>query len=305
MLTRRFEDRSMTFSFDRQVMIKTILTLLAVITVVLVVFSGWRWTDHLADEAVRASLTSHQPSAAGTFDPLLIAGLPEPAQRFFRFAIKPGTPLYSVAEISMEGDFSLRSKADPNYMPMRAKQILAAPNGFVWKLNAGQGLMRVSGSDVAEDGNSWSRFWLLCIAPVARAGGNADHSRSAFGRYVAEAVFWTPAAMLPRESIIWDPVDENTARVTMTHLGLEQSVDLTVDETGKPTKIVFQRWSDANPEKVYRLQPFGGYLSDIKEFGGFRLPTHVEAGNHFETDNYFPFFRVNVTEIRFPQAAER
>jgi hypothetical protein len=286
-------------------MIKTIRILPAVITVVLAVFGGWRWTDHRADKAVWVNLASHQPSAAGTFEPPLIVGLPEPAQRFFRFAIKPGTPLYSVVEITMEGEFSLGSKADPNYMPMRAKQILAAPNGFVWTLNAGHGLMRVSGSDVAEDGNSWSRFWLLGIAPVARAGGNADHARSAFGRYVAEAVFWTPATMLPRESIKWDPVDENTARVTMTHLGWEQSVDLTVDETGKPTKIKFQRWSDANPEKMYRLQPFGGYLSDIKEFGGFRLPTHVEAGNHFETDHYFPFFRVNVTEIRFPQAAER
>jgi hypothetical protein len=75
-------------------------------------------------------------------------------------------------------------------MPMSAEQILAAPHGFVWKFNAGDGLMRVSGSDVASDSVSWSRFWLLGVVPVARAGGNPDHSRSAFGRYVAEAVFF-------------------------------------------------------------------------------------------------------------------
>jgi hypothetical protein len=178
----------------------------------------------------------------------LVVGLPEPARRFFRFAIKPGTPLYTVAEISMKGEFGLGSNADPNFMPMHADQILAAPHGFVWKLNAGRGVMRVSGSDVAEDGNSWSRFWLLGIAPVARAGGNVDHARSAFGRYVAEAVFWTPAALLPGDDIRWESIDESTVRVTLTHNELEQAVDLYLDPEGKLTKVVFQRWSDTNTD---------------------------------------------------------
>lgn len=60
-----------------------------------------------------------------------------------------------------------------------------------------------------------------------------------------------------------------------------------------------QRWSNANPEKQHRLQPFGGYLSEFRTFDGFRLPTHVEAGNHFETDQYFPFFVADVTSVEF------
>ena len=83
-------------------------------------------------------------------------------------------------------------------------------------------------------------------------------------------------------------------------MNLEQSVNVTVDAAGRPTKVDFLRWSDANPDKVYRLQPFGGYLSEFREFDGYRLPTRVEAGNFFATDDYFPFFRVNVTSIRFP-----
>lgn len=43
------------------------------------------------------------------------------------------------------------------------------------------------------------------------------------------------------------------------------------------------------------LQPLGGVLSGYRDFGGFRLPAHVEAGNHFGTDAYFPFFVVDVT----------
>jgi hypothetical protein len=280
-------------------MIKVILLLLAMAAVILIVLVSWRWSDDKADDAVWSSLASHQPLTPDAFDSAIVDGLPDPARRFFRFAISPGTPLYTVAEIEMEGEFSLGNKAEPNYMPMRAKQILAAPHGFVWKLNAGRGLMKVSGSDVSEDGHSWSRFRLADILPVARAGGNSDHSRSAFGRYVAEAIFWTPAAFLPGENVRWDSIDESSARVTLTHRGLDQAVDLSVDADGRPTKVVFQRWSNANPSKTYQLQPFGGYLSDYKEFGGFHLPTRIEAGNFFETDDYFAFFKATVTSVRF------
>jgi hypothetical protein len=77
-------------------------------------------------------------------------------------------------------------------------------------------------------------------------------------------------------------------------------VDITVDAKGRPLEVSFQRWSNANPEKVHRLQPFGGYLSDFREVGGYRLPHRVEAGNMFGTDDYFPFFLAEVTAIRFP-----
>jgi hypothetical protein len=162
------------------------------------------------------------------------------------------------------------------------------------------GSVKVDGSG----GTSWSRFWLFGIAPVARAGSNEDHARSAFGRYLTEAVFWTPAALLPGNGIQWEPVDDSTARVIVTHMGLKQAVDVTVGADGQPSKVVFQRWSDSNPEKTFQLQPFGGYLSDYEDFSGFRLPTRVQAGNFFGTDDYFAFFKATVTSVRFPAASE-
>ena len=280
-------------------MIEVILALLAAVAILLVTLIVWRWTDTRGCRAAWAGLASHQPAEPPVFDFSMIAGLPEPARRFFRFAIAPGTPLYPVAEICMQGEFSLGDRPNPNYMPMRAQQILAAPHGFIWKVRAGKTIW-FSGSDGASKETSWSRFWLLGILPVARAGNNEDHARASFGRYVAEAVFWTPAALLPGAGIRWEPVDDSAARVTVTHMGMEQAVDVTVDADGRPAKVIFQRWSNANPAKKFQFQPFGGYLSDYKEFGGFRLPTHVEAGHSFETDDYFPFFKATVTSVRFP-----
>lgn len=176
---------------------------------------------------------------------------------------------------------SLGTREQPNYVPMRARQLLAAPYGFVWRVEAG-GAIRFSGSDGADASTSWSRFWLLDTIPVVRAGG-PDHRRAAFGRLIAEAVFWTPAALLPRAGVKWAAHDVSTARVTVEFEGLMQTVDLSVTETGQPTKIVFPRWTDANLEKVFRLQPFGGELHDFRDFDGYRLPTRIEAGNLYGT----------------------
>ncbi|MBW4935866.1 DUF4381 domain-containing protein [Marinobacter sp. F4206] len=275
------------------------------VVILLIVLAGgvlalwlWRQWDHRLDQAAVDRLTALQPSNPGRFEPAMVAGLPEPARRYFLYTIAPDTPLYTVACISMAGRFGMGNRDKPDYLEMRASQVLAMPAGFVWKMNASRGLMRLSGSDT----EGWTRFWLMELLPVARAGGDPDHTRSAFGRYVAEAVFWSPASVLPGPGIRWELVDENTARVTVRSNGLEQAVDVTVAKNGQPEEVSFFRWSNANPEKVHRLQPFGGYLSEFRDFGGFRLPTRVAAGNFFGTEDYFPFFVVSVTDITFPGA---
>lgn len=280
---------------------KTIL--LVILVLILAALAGlwiWRLADHRADRAEWARLAATQPRNPARFDPAMVAGLPEPARRFFAFAIEPGAPLFTVAELEMTGQFSLGTKQEPAYLPMQARQILAAPEGFLWTMSAANGLMRVSGSD----SGSWTRFWLLGLGPVARSGGTADHARSAFGRYAAESVFWTPAALLPGPNVRWEPVDENTARVTISHGGMEQPVDVTVNAEGRPLKVEMPRWTNANPEREFRLQPFGGYLAEFRQFGGYRLPTHVEAGNFFGTDDYFPFFIADITGIAFPDPGQ-
>ena len=229
----------------------------------------------------------------------MVSTLPDPARRFFGFAIEPGARLTNIVELTMEGELSLGTKDDPKYQPMTARQVLAAPHGFVWQVEAGTGLMRTSGSDGMSRDRSWTRFWLHGVVPVARVGGDPDHLRSSFGRVVAEAAFWTPAFMLPRGGVVWSAVDGNTARVTVTQGALVQSLDVRVDERGQPIWVCIPRWTNANPDKVYRVQPFGGELSDFRSVSGYRVPFRVDGGNFFGTPDYFPFYRAQVTSVRF------
>ncbi|MHC3995606.1 DUF6544 family protein [Thiomicrolovo sp. ZZH C-3] len=272
-----------------------LILLLGILAVLLISLVLLRYVDHRAETHEWQRLRSQQPLQPASFDPSMLQNLPPAAQRYFAYTIAPGTPLLTVAEIDMQGEFSL---TPPAYLPMQARQILALPHGFIWKMQLVGGLP-VSGSDTG----SWTRFRILGILPVARAGGDADHTRSAFGRYVIEAVFWTPAALLPGKDIAWEGVNENVARVTVTKGALSQSVDITLGNDGQPVEVSMLRWSNANPQKQYRLQPFGGTLSDFRDVSGYRLPFRVEGGNLFGTDAYFPFYKADVTAIRFPAPA--
>jgi hypothetical protein len=272
-----------------------VLTILGLPIIWLVALRLW---DERSDRREWVRLADSRPPSPAVYDPAMVAELPEPVQRYFNFVIAPGTLLRTVVEIDMGGEFSLGTREKPNYQPMKARQILAAPTGFVWKAKL-PGVVSVSGSD----SGGWTRFRVLGLIPVARMGGDNDHARAAYGRYISEAVFWAPAALLPGPGIVWESLAQNTARVTVTHNDLSQAVELKIDTEGRPTVVKFMRWSNANAEKKHRLQPFGGNLSDYREVQGFRIPFKVEASNMFGTNEQFVFFKAVVTDVRFLPAA--
>jgi hypothetical protein len=270
------------------------LYLIAALLLLILALRLWRAADHRSERHLRERLLM-EPAPQQTFSTALTSALPEPAQRYFAFTIAAGTPIRNAVSIDMAGEIGLGTRDAPGYRQMRATQLLVPPLGLVWEATAGP----ISGSDAISPEQSWTRFWLWDLIPVVRASGS-DHLRSAFGRVIAEAAFWSPGSLLPGEHVRWEGIDRSSARAIVSYRGLTQAVDISVAESGAPTRVVIRRWSNANAQKIYREQPFGGDLDDFREFDGYRLPTRVEGGNLIGTPDYFPFFRARVTDIRFP-----
>jgi hypothetical protein len=257
-------------------------------------FRGAREDGRIA-EGARQSLATERP-APQRFDASMLAGLPAIAQRYFEAAIAPGTPLYRSATLEMEGTFILGGRE----MAMRADQILAPPNGFVWRARIGGGLMRFDGSDGYLAGEtSWTRFRMFGLVPVARIGDTEDHARAAAARMVTEAV-WVPATLLPDAGAVWRELGPERAEVRFPAVEGVEAVELTIDAEGRLVEFVTLRWSDANEDGTYRLQPFGGRMLAHDTHQGFTIPTAMEVGNHYGTDAYAPFFRAQLTSVRFP-----
>jgi hypothetical protein len=47
------------------------------------------------------------------------------------------------------------------------------------------------------------------------------------------------------------------------------------------------------------VQPFGGFVSEFRQFEGYRPPARVEGGNFVGIDAYFPFYKACVDDLRF------
>ena len=280
-------------------MIKWLTYCATIIIVITLLLRVWRYWDDRVLASTWKALAANAKQSPDLFDASQIETLPTAAQRFFKASIKNASPLHTVVEISMRGEFSLGDKNKPNYLPMTACQLLAPPYGFIWQVKAGKGMMQFTGSDAAFPGGSWTRFWLYGLLPVVRESGTYDHALSSFGRYMGEAVFWSPASLLPTDNVVWKEIDANSAQVTVTHADFALTIEITLDANGHLKQVWFNRWSNANDENMFRYQPFGGYLSDFKEFNGFLLPTTVSAGNHFGTSAYFPFFKASVESVQF------
>jgi hypothetical protein len=248
-------------------------------------------------EAQRAGDSIAVPRRPTTrrFDPAELDPLPEVARRYLAHAIAPGTPLFSVALLEMAGQFLLGDPHSPQIYAMKAREVIRQPDEFVWLPRMNSGLVTISGSDGHVAGKAWTRFWMGATVPVAQADSNPDLIRSAAFRGAAEAALWLPTTLLPSRGATWEEAGQDQARVTIPSGDHPVTLLLTLNDEGGVQQVSGQRWSNANPDKSFRLQPFGGTILAERRFGGLTIPSEVAMGNHFGTEDYLPFFQARLT----------
>ena len=249
-------------------------------------------------EKAWSSVVQSAKSGDRRFAAHMVQGLPETARRYFTHAIAPGTLLKTTVELEMQGTFLLGDKAKFQTYEMRAEQILAPPNQFVWIPSLRSGPLHITGSDALVRGGAWTRFWINSLVPVASSKSSPDLVRSAQFRSVVEGL-WAPAALLPGEDIRWSEPAADVARVTRSTGAEPIVIDLKLSKLGAVIEVVGQRWSNANAAGVFQLQPFGGTVKGEASFGGYTIPTKLNVGNHFGTDEYLPFFQAEIVSARY------
>jgi hypothetical protein len=249
-------------------------------------------------EAAAKRVLGRADSPSVPFRLSMVDGQPEIARRYFAHAIAPGTPLRTSVELEMRGTFLLGDKRSFQRFDMTARQVLRPPFEFVWMPRLTSRFMTISGSDALVEDRGWTRFWAAGLVPVANVGTSPDMVRSAAFRAATEGV-WVPASLLPQSGVQWEQVGPNTARVTVTRTQPAIMLELTIDEAGALKEIVGQRWSNANPEQRFRLQPFGGTMEAEATFEGYTIPSRLKVGNHFGTEDYLPFFQAEIVSARY------
>jgi hypothetical protein len=232
---------------------------------------------------------------AGTevFDPAMVAELPEPARRYLRHAIRPGTVLARSVMLQMRGGIALTPGAEKT--PLRARELLAA-QGLIWQASVGAGTRRISGHDLFADGEASMRWFLWGIVPIVQASG-PDLSRSAAGRVALEVALWLPSALLPPAGARWEAVDGERARVHLSVDGERLAPVLTIAGDGRLTRIEMQRWDTEGLSGSPAYVPWvGDALGEEGTFDGYTIVTRVRATAKAGTPQANEFFEAVVTD---------
>ncbi|MDT4916994.1 MAG: hypothetical protein QOH89_1694 [Pseudonocardiales bacterium] len=181
---------------------------------------------------LREQEPGHQPP---TFDPWMVADLPEPARQWLTHAIEPGTLLAEAIEIQMHGAILLGK-----WRPFTATQALVPDAGLVWAARTRIAGLPVRGSDSYVLGQGAMRWRVLGIVPV-QSGTGYDVTRSAADRLAAEAVL-LPTSLV---SATWRDGERPDEAVYVRQVGNRTiSVTIRATEDGRLLSAAMQRWGN-------------------------------------------------------------
>jgi hypothetical protein len=236
--------------------------------------------------ALDAELT--QDPVAAVFSDDELDALPEPVRRHLQLAIAPGTPLATAVRLGMRGHIKLG-----RWLPFRAHQLLAPHRGTVWTARVA-GL--INGSDRCAAGRGGMDWKLAGLVRLVHADG-PDVSRSSAERAAGEAI-WLPTALLPRFGVQWTSDDERTITARFEVDRLPVQVEYRIDEHGHIQSLVFDRWGDPSNKGEFGLHPFGGEVTEQRNFHGVTIPSAGSVGWFYGTDrwNEGEFFRYRITD---------
>lgn len=221
-----------------------------------------------------------------------LADLPEPVQRYFRFAVPDGYPYVTNVQLKHGGRF--KRSADSDWDEIRGRQYFDATRPeFLWI-----GTTRLFQAHDAYIGGTGSlKVYLFSrIRIVNEQGPHMDQGELL--RWLGEAV-WFPTALLPYEDdsgwLRWRAIDDDAARVELRYNGIEVWYRVEFAPDGRITRLETKRYLSED-----RMEPWEGRVADYREVDGLMVPHSIQAawllpeGRHTYVDFLVEQLRYNV-----------
>ena len=257
-----------------------------------------RWNG----ETTRAlrRLTAARPAgdgvAARTLSGEQLVGLPAPVVRYFTFALTPGQPLVRRARIRWQGEFLTRPRG--MWTPFTAEQhVRVGPPGFVWDASIRTTpLVPVRVRDAYVGGEGVMLGKLAALVPVVDRRGTPEMAAGALSRYLGEAV-WLPTALLPSEGVSWAPIDDMTARATLSDGPTIVSADFRFGARGEIAGVSMTRYRQVGGRGV--PTPFEGrYDGEYRRLSGMVIPSGGEVA-WLLPEGRFAYWRGRIVDAQY------
>jgi hypothetical protein len=224
-----------------------------------------------------------------------LAPLPEPVQRYLRYAQIIGKPRVRCAKVRQKG--RMRTSPTQNWMPVEAVQYttLAGTLSRTWYARIKIGpVSLLTGYDRYDNGAGHMLMRLLSIFPVVDARGpEIDMSASII--FINDMIMW-PTAFLS-DYIRWEPLDAAAARMQVSLNGKQFSAELRFNEVGEMVDFITEdRYLMAG--KVSQQARWSTPLRRYREVNDVRIPSEGEAIWHLP-DGEFPYIQLSIGEVYY------
>jgi hypothetical protein len=249
------------------------------------------WFGGRVAREIDALLASRSGAEERVVEEAEIESLPEPVQRWLRWAQVAGKPLPATVRLREEGEF--RMSEDRSWKPFEADQYFSLePPGFIWRVTMRFApLLKVLGRDRGLGGDASMQMRIAGLVPIVDSRGD-QLAQGAMLRWLGEIIWFPQAALSSR--IAWSPVDDRAAQATLTAGGRRTTQTFVVDLEGHPVEQRADRFNDSQKA----ILPWVNRNDEFGEFHGIRVPVLGEALWKYESGD-FPYIRWRIAALDF------
>jgi hypothetical protein len=192
--------------------------------------------------------------------------LPKPVQRYLKYTGIVGKPFVNTVRLEQRG--TMHPSPQGASIPLKAEEhYTVRPPGFVWSVRMQKGPLPIAvGRDMYSGGEGGMLVRAGSLFTVVDAGGE-EMDQGSMMRYLSEMI-WFPTAFLG-ENVSFEPVDENSVRVTLTDGGRSATGTMFFDEEGHFTDFVATRYRTV--EGGYEFETWSTPAYEYGELAGLRL----------------------------------
>ena len=141
------------------------------------------------------------------------------------------------------------------------------------------------------------RASVLGLVTVADAHDTAESARGELMRYLAEAA-WYPTALLPSQGVLWEGIDDVSARATLN----DGATSITLEFRFGTDGLVEAVWAASRPRSATESAPWLCRVSSYGRRAGMYVPLQGEVEWQLP-GGPAPYFRGRMTHITYEFAA--
>ncbi|MDB5211299.1 MAG: hypothetical protein JWQ30_2126 [Sediminibacterium sp.] len=275
-------------SFEMENIMEIALYVLA--TVVSILIAGKVYLELRFRKQVKQLFIQSRSLPLRVFRKEQLAGLPEPVKRYFLHVLKEGQ-LY-IRNIRLLHDGEFKTGLDKDWVPIKGEQYFTTDKpGFIWKGKTALFTAR----DMYLAGKGRLVVYLFNLFRIADGHGK-KFDKGELLRWLAESV-WFPTNLLPSGRLKWIAIDDSTAQLIYTYLGLTVDYIVSFNTIGEITRFETKRYMGDKD-----LETWVGTVSEYQKINEVTIPVSIEVRWDLKTGS-FPYARFHVTHIEYGKPA--